>query len=69
MHNDNTWDLEGQIRDKQAELDHYTQVMTRYSENIGRDRWLNRGRHTLHTLRTELEALLAQRETGMERGT
>lgn len=64
MHNDDIRDLEGQIRDKQAELDHYTQVMARDAQTIGRDRWFNRGQHTLHTLRTELAALVQQREAG-----
>ncbi len=61
-----TMTLEDKIQEKQKELERRTAAVESYGENCGRDRWYNRGRHDITTLREELNALLAERDASSD---
>lgn len=60
MANDRKIDLEGQIKEKQAQLQKRQELLENYARTVGRDRWYNRACHDITTLREELRQLMEQ---------
>lgn len=65
MNTEKNMDLEGQIKDKEEELENRRALLARYAKTYGRDRWYNRGCHDITTIQEELMALRAMRENGI----
>lgn len=57
MTNNDIADLERQVHEKSAELQAKIDLLERYTQSIGRDRWYNRGCQDVSTLRGELKTL------------